>query len=84
MFDAIEPRLVAAGHEVVAYRTEAAFRADETALARADVLLAAGQLSCSREMMASAPALRAIIWICHASRHCGAVCRANALIKRFS
>lgn len=61
MFDAIEPRLAAAGHEVVPYRTEAAFRADETALAKADVLLAAGQLSCSRTLMSSAPNLRAII-----------------------
>jgi phosphoglycerate dehydrogenase-like enzyme len=61
MFDAIEPRLASAGYEVVPYRTEAAFRADATALATADVLLAAGQLPCSRALMASAPRLRAII-----------------------
>jgi len=46
---------------VVPYRTEAALHADPSALTEADVLLAAGQLPCSRTMMAGAPRLRAII-----------------------
>jgi phosphoglycerate dehydrogenase-like enzyme len=61
MFDEIEPLLATAGHEVVPYRTEAAFRADPSALAEADVLLAAGSLPCSRALMEGAPRLRAII-----------------------
>ena len=43
MFDEIEPLLATAGHEVVPYRTEAAFRADPSALTEADVLLAGGR-----------------------------------------
>jgi phosphoglycerate dehydrogenase-like enzyme len=61
MFDEIESLLATAGHEVVPYRTEAAFRADPSALTEADVLLAAGSLPCSRALMEGAPRLRAII-----------------------
>jgi D-3-phosphoglycerate dehydrogenase len=61
MFDTIEPMLAAAGHQVVSYRTRAAFMADPSALAEADVLLAAGQMPCTRAMMQSAPRLRAVI-----------------------
>ncbi len=61
IFDAIEPLLTEAGIEVVAYPNAAAFFATPRALAEADVLLAVGDLPCSRALMDSAPRLRAII-----------------------
>ena len=47
MFDAIEPMLTAAGHEVVRYKNRDDLVADPWGLANADVLLAAGQMSVS-------------------------------------
>jgi phosphoglycerate dehydrogenase-like enzyme len=61
LFDDMEARLTAAGHQVVAYRTLDAFIADPRALAEADVLLAAGDTPCDKALMASAPRLRAVI-----------------------
>jgi phosphoglycerate dehydrogenase-like enzyme len=61
IFDIIEPLLIAAGHEVSPWRTQTAFLADRSALAEADILLAPGDLPCSRELMAGAPHLRAIV-----------------------
>jgi phosphoglycerate dehydrogenase-like enzyme len=61
LFDQIEPRLATAGYQVVPYRSLDSFLADPQALAEADVLLAPGDLPCTRERMAAAPRLRAII-----------------------
>jgi phosphoglycerate dehydrogenase-like enzyme len=61
IFDAIEPPLRAAGHHVTPFRTPDAFFADPAALKDADVLVAAGNVPCSRALMESAPRLRAII-----------------------
>ena len=61
LFDDIEARLRSDGCQVASYRTLDAFRADARALADADVLLAAGDVSCTREMMLEAPRLRAVI-----------------------
>jgi phosphoglycerate dehydrogenase-like enzyme len=61
LFDRMEAGLAAAGHIVVPYRTPAAFLAEPAALATADVLLAAGDVACTRPRMAAAPRLRAVI-----------------------
>jgi phosphoglycerate dehydrogenase-like enzyme len=61
MFDAMEARLEAKGWLIRPYRTLDAFLADHDAAADADILLAAGDLPCSRTMMADAPRLRAVI-----------------------
>jgi phosphoglycerate dehydrogenase-like enzyme len=61
IFDDMEARLATAGYEVKSYRTLDAFRAQADALAEADILLAAGDTVCSRELMLTAPRLRAVI-----------------------
>ena len=61
MFDAMEARLEAKGWRVTPYRTPDAFVADPTALAEADILLAAGDTTCTRALMEAAPRLRAVI-----------------------
>ena len=61
MFDAMEARLTAKGFQVAPYRTLDAFLADPTALAEADILLAAGNTPCTRALMQGAPRLRAVI-----------------------
>src|ERR1022692_1524879 len=61
IFDVMEARLEAMGCHVVPFRTLESFLADPTVLARADVLLAASNLPCTRELMAGAPRLRAVI-----------------------
>jgi phosphoglycerate dehydrogenase-like enzyme len=61
MFDEMEARLTAAGHRVTSYRTLDSFRTHPSALADADVLLAAGDLPCTRALMETAPRLRAVI-----------------------
>lgn len=48
-------------YDVNLYTDSDAFFADESALAEADVLLASGQLRCTRELMANASRLRAVI-----------------------
>jgi phosphoglycerate dehydrogenase-like enzyme len=61
LFDVIEARLTSAGCHVVPYRTLDSFHADPSALAKADVLLAAGDVPCTRARMEHAPHLRAVI-----------------------
>lgn len=61
MFEEMERHLTAAGHRVTSYRTLDSFRAKPDALADADVLLAAGDLPCTRSLLETAPRLRAII-----------------------
>src|ERR1700690_3563829 len=61
MFDAMEATLIASGHQGVPYRTPDSFLADPSALAEADILLAPGNLPCTRALMQAAPRLRAVI-----------------------
>ena len=61
MFDAMELLLEAGGFHIAPYRSPEAFFADPSALAEADILLAAGNLSCTRALMSGAPRLRAVI-----------------------
>jgi D-3-phosphoglycerate dehydrogenase len=61
MFDEMEARLTAAGHLVTSYRTPESFLVNASALADADILLAAGDLPCTRLLMEGAPRLRAVI-----------------------
>jgi phosphoglycerate dehydrogenase-like enzyme len=61
IFDEMEARLRVAGYKVVPYRTLDSFLADPSALTDADVLLAAGDLPCTRTLMEGAPRLRAVI-----------------------
>jgi len=61
LFDDIEARLMAAGREVVPYRTPDDFTAEPSALTEADILLAAGDVPCTRARMEGAPRLRAVI-----------------------
>jgi phosphoglycerate dehydrogenase-like enzyme len=61
MFDAMEARLDASGLHIAPYRTVDSFLADPNALAEADVLLAPGDLPCTRVLMEGAPRLRAVI-----------------------
>jgi phosphoglycerate dehydrogenase-like enzyme len=61
IFDEMEARLGYAGCRLTTYRTLDSFLADPSALAQADVLLAPGDLPCTRERMAAAPRLRAVI-----------------------
>ena len=61
MFDAMEQRLTAKGHQVTPFRTLDAFTAEPAALADADVLLAAGDTPCTRALLVGAPRLRAVI-----------------------
>lgn len=60
-FDVMEARLSGLGYRVTPYRSLDAFLADPAALAEADVLLAAGDTPSTRERMAGAPKLRAVI-----------------------
>jgi phosphoglycerate dehydrogenase-like enzyme len=61
LFDEMEARLGAAGCQLVPYRSQDSFLADRSALAAADILLAPGDLPCTRELMATGPHLRAVI-----------------------
>lgn len=61
LFEQMEARLGAAGCQVVSYRNQVSFHSDPAALVEADVLLAAGDLPCTRGLMAAAPRLRAVI-----------------------
>jgi phosphoglycerate dehydrogenase-like enzyme len=61
IFDAMEARLSAGNYRITPYRTLESFLAAPEALADADVLLAAGDLPCTRALMQTAPRLRAVI-----------------------
>jgi D-3-phosphoglycerate dehydrogenase len=61
LFDDIDARLRANGCEVASYRTPEAFQSDPSALVETDVLVSFPGLRCTRELMAAAPRLRALI-----------------------
>jgi D-3-phosphoglycerate dehydrogenase len=61
LFEGIVRELQHRQYSVVRYIDSAEFFGDRSALTEADVLLATGQLRCTRELMANAPKLRAVI-----------------------